>query len=256
MRILTSFISVFSNCRLIFRFLLLISFGPCHSGADDTTCVMMFMQLLLLCLGHCLPGADSQAITAHIGDTVMLPCDGPADTDTKEVDVLWLFGGKPACWFNGNWCETGHYVSRTRLGSIKQNNFSLVITGVRKDDDGVYMCRISHENRQTIRLHVKGDGKQVEAETPPRDIICRPHREREDPPERRTSSQGLLTSGDSSSEVSRWKSMDVMRSLEREGNNNEKLRWEQVLGAVLKAGTGVFYLICTIIAIQLHWSTY
>ncbi|XP_048868467.1 polymeric immunoglobulin receptor-like isoform X24 [Brienomyrus brachyistius] len=40
------------------------------------------------------------------------------------------------------------------------------------------------------------------------------------------------------------------------GRNNEKLRWEQVLGAVLKAGTGVFYLICTIIAIQLHWSTY
>ncbi|XP_048868478.1 polymeric immunoglobulin receptor-like isoform X4 [Brienomyrus brachyistius] len=39
------------------------------------------------------------------------------------------------------------------------------------------------------------------------------------------------------------------------GGNNDKLRWEQVLGAVLKAGTGVFYLICTIIAIQLHWSS-
>ncbi|XP_048866797.1 polymeric immunoglobulin receptor-like isoform X2 [Brienomyrus brachyistius] len=38
--------------------------------------------------------------------------------------------------------------------------------------------------------------------------------------------------------------------------SNEKLRWEQVLDAVLKAGTGVFYLICTIIAIQLHWSSY
>ncbi|XP_072563783.1 polymeric immunoglobulin receptor-like [Paramormyrops kingsleyae] len=40
-----------------------------------------------------------------------------------------------------------------------------------------------------------------------------------------------------------------------EGGNNETERWEQVLGAVLKAGTGVFYLICTIIAIQLHWSS-
>ncbi|XP_048866136.1 polymeric immunoglobulin receptor-like isoform X4 [Brienomyrus brachyistius] len=37
--------------------------------------------------------------------------------------------------------------------------------------------------------------------------------------------------------------------------DNEKLRWEQVLDAVLKAGTGVFYLICTIIAIQLHWTS-
>nr|XP_023685431.1 polymeric immunoglobulin receptor-like [Paramormyrops kingsleyae] len=34
-----------------------------------------------------------------------------------------------------------------------------------------------------------------------------------------------------------------------------QLRWEQILGAVLKAGTGVFYLICTIIAIQLHRSS-
>ncbi|XP_048868475.1 polymeric immunoglobulin receptor-like isoform X2 [Brienomyrus brachyistius] len=39
------------------------------------------------------------------------------------------------------------------------------------------------------------------------------------------------------------------------GGNNDELRWEQVLDAVLKAGTGVFYLICTIIAIQLHFSS-
>ncbi|XP_048868298.1 polymeric immunoglobulin receptor-like isoform X12 [Brienomyrus brachyistius] len=41
----------------------------------------------------------------------------------------------------------------------------------------------------------------------------------------------------------------------KQGGDNEKLRWEQVLDAVLKAGTGVFYLICTIIAIQLHWTS-
>ncbi|XP_048851497.1 polymeric immunoglobulin receptor-like [Brienomyrus brachyistius] len=39
------------------------------------------------------------------------------------------------------------------------------------------------------------------------------------------------------------------------GGSNETERWQQVLGAVLKAGTGVFYLICTIIAIQLHCSS-
>ncbi|XP_048866481.1 CMRF35-like molecule 8 [Brienomyrus brachyistius] len=42
---------------------------------------------------------------------------------------------------------------------------------------------------------------------------------------------------------------------DEEGENNEKQRWEQVLCAVLKAGTGVFYLICTIIAVQLHWNS-
>ncbi|XP_072567596.1 junctional adhesion molecule-like [Paramormyrops kingsleyae] len=159
MGILTSFISIFSNCK------------------------MMFRLLLLLCFGHCLPGADSQGITAHIGDTVMMPCVGPADTDTKEVDVLWLLGGKPACWFkNGSWCETGHYVNRTQLRSIQQNNFSLVINPVKEEDDGVYICRINHKDRQIIRLNIKGDGKREDAETPPGDPVCRPYREREDHP--------------------------------------------------------------------------
>ncbi|XP_072566595.1 polymeric immunoglobulin receptor-like isoform X2 [Paramormyrops kingsleyae] len=40
-----------------------------------------------------------------------------------------------------------------------------------------------------------------------------------------------------------------------ERGNNDKLRWEQVLDAALKAGTGVLYLICTIIATELHWSS-
>ncbi|XP_072566591.1 polymeric immunoglobulin receptor-like isoform X2 [Paramormyrops kingsleyae] len=37
------------------------------------------------------------------------------------------------------------------------------------------------------------------------------------------------------------------------GANDKEQRWGQVLDAALKAGTGVLYLICTIIAIQLNW---
>ncbi|XP_048868615.1 uncharacterized protein LOC125740870 isoform X3 [Brienomyrus brachyistius] len=147
--------------------------------------------LLILCLGHCLPGASSQGIVCHVGDTVTLPCDGPAATDTKEADVLWVFGGRPVCSYkNGSWCEAGHHVNRIRLGSIQQNNFSLAINPVRKDDAGVYMCRINGGDIQTIRLIVDepaGDRKQRDAVMPPGGRpFCRPYREREDPPESKT----------------------------------------------------------------------
>nr|XP_023663124.1 uncharacterized protein LOC111841538 isoform X2 [Paramormyrops kingsleyae] len=141
---------------------------------------MMFRPLLLLCLGHCLPGANSQTIytTGAIGGTVTLRCDGPAATDTKDVHVMWMFGGRPACWFkNGSWCETGHYVNRTRLESIRQNNFSLVINPVRKEDDGVYMCRINHKTIQSIHLNVTGGQTQTTGVTA--DPVCRPYTERE-----------------------------------------------------------------------------
>ncbi|XP_072567776.1 polymeric immunoglobulin receptor-like [Paramormyrops kingsleyae] len=74
-----------------------------------------------------------------------------------------------------------------------------------------------------------------------------------------------LTSGDSGYywcgvEISRGSTVGTRVYLsvpgdDEEGGNNEKQRWEQVLDAALKAGTGVLYLICTIIAIQLHWSS-
>nr|XP_023659791.1 transmembrane domain-containing protein TMIGD3-like isoform X2 [Paramormyrops kingsleyae] len=47
----------------------------------------------------------------------------------------------------------------------------------------------------------------------------------------------------------------VILGHDEDGGNTDKPRWEQVLDAVLKAGTGVLYLICTIITIQLHWSS-
>ncbi|XP_048865991.1 uncharacterized protein LOC125739679 isoform X2 [Brienomyrus brachyistius] len=165
-------------------------------GPDERGGRMMFRFLLILCLGHCLPavlGADSSN-DSHVGDTVMLPCDGPAATDTNEVHVMWMFEGRPACEYeNGTWCEIGHHVNRTRLGSIRQNNFSLVINPVRKEDDGAYVCRINGKVIRIIRLNVDGDGKPEDAVMPPgggrkrRDAgtageVCRPYREREDPP--------------------------------------------------------------------------
>ncbi|XP_072567535.1 uncharacterized protein [Paramormyrops kingsleyae] len=131
---------------------------------------MMFRLLLLLCLGHCLLAVfgANKAIYADVGGTVTLPCDGPAASDTKKV--MWMFDGRPVFWFkNESWCGTGRYVNRTRLGSIEQNNFSLVINPIRKEDAGVYTCRINGEDIQIIRLNFT-------------DTVYRPYREREDPP--------------------------------------------------------------------------
>nr|XP_023658193.1 uncharacterized protein LOC111838940 isoform X2 [Paramormyrops kingsleyae] len=157
---------------------------------------MMVCLLLLLCLGHCLPAVLGVylSIDCHAGGTVMLPCYGEAATDTKEVDVLWKLNGWPACWFkNGEWCENSHLVNRAQLGSIRQNNFSLIINTVRNEDEGVYTCEISEDKKQTIHLVVKGDWKREDAETPPGDPACRPYREREDPPGASSGGNSVVT---------------------------------------------------------------
>nr|XP_023667351.1 uncharacterized protein LOC111843759 [Paramormyrops kingsleyae] len=145
---------------------------------------MMFRLLLLLCLGLCLPavlGVDSY-ISASIGESVTLPCDEPTAIDTKEA-LTWMCNGRHVSSFkNGSWCESHHYVNRTRLGSIQQNNVSLIINPVRKEDQGDYTCRINYNEIRSIRLNVKGGRKRKDAEMPPGDPACRPYREREDPP--------------------------------------------------------------------------
>ncbi|XP_048865998.1 uncharacterized protein LOC125739680 isoform X2 [Brienomyrus brachyistius] len=153
-------------------------------GPDERGWRMMFRLLLILCLGHCLPavlGADS-SFNCHIRHTVTLPCDEPAATE--EVVVLWMFEGKLACSYkNGNQCEFGHYVNRTQLGSIRQNNFSLVINHVKKEDEGEYECRINDKLIRITRLNVDGGRKPEDAVMPPGDQKCRPYSMREDPPE-------------------------------------------------------------------------
>nr|XP_023666663.1 uncharacterized protein LOC111843362 isoform X2 [Paramormyrops kingsleyae] len=168
-------------------------------GPDERGGRMMFRLLLLLYLGHCLPGADSEAIYADVGDTVMLPCYGAAATDIKEVNVLWKLNGKPACWdINGTWCENSHLVNRTQLGSIRQNNFSLIINTVRNEDEGVYTCEISEDKKQTIHLVVKGSRQRRDAvKRADSEPFCNPSRAREDTPgsetkEKQVSNENLL----------------------------------------------------------------
>nr|XP_023690129.1 uncharacterized protein LOC111855398 [Paramormyrops kingsleyae] len=169
-------------------------------------CRMVAWLLLVLSFALCVPlvlEADS-AIVCHTGDTVTLSCPGRLLNDTEEL--LWMFKGKPAFSYgNGSLCETGRYVSRTSIGSIQQNNFSLDITNISKEDAGVYTCRISGdtEHIRSISLIVNDsqahadsaasvplcltdtetDREQRAAGTQHGDRpVCRPYREREDPP--------------------------------------------------------------------------
>ncbi|XP_048851434.1 sodium channel subunit beta-3-like [Brienomyrus brachyistius] len=121
------------------------------------SCRVKVWVLLVVCVGHCFPvvlGTDL-AIEAHTGETVTLRCDGRTLKDTEELQ--WMFKSQPASSYaNGTLCEAGHHINRTWLGSIQQNNFSLLITDVTKEDDGVYTCRISGHTGdiQSIRLIV------------------------------------------------------------------------------------------------------
>ncbi|XP_072563594.1 uncharacterized protein [Paramormyrops kingsleyae] len=165
-------------------------------------CRMVAWLLLVLSFALCVPlvlEADS-AIVCHTGDTVTLSCPGRLLNDTEEL--LWMFKGKPAFSYgNGSLCETGRYVSRTSIGSIQQNNFSLDITNISKEDAGVYTCRISGdtEHIRSISLIVNDtetDREQRAAGTQHGDRpVCRPYREREDPPGEREDPPGASSGG-------------------------------------------------------------
>ncbi|XP_048853914.1 uncharacterized protein LOC125721832 isoform X4 [Brienomyrus brachyistius] len=127
------------------------------------------VRLLLLCLVPHRPAAFGTDLFVDVspGKTVTLPCDGPAVNDTNEVQVLWEFEGMTVSSFkNGTLCEHPDFVNRTRLGSIQQNNFSLVINGARLQDAGWYKCLINGAITQWNHLSVGGGRKQRDAETP------------------------------------------------------------------------------------------
>ncbi|XP_048883124.1 uncharacterized protein LOC125749682 [Brienomyrus brachyistius] len=131
---------------------------------------LVIKLLLVLWLVQYLQFVLATDIETHLGKTVTLPCDGPIGEVSEEVDVLWQFNGMPAARFhNGTWCEHGDFVGRTQLGSIRQNNFSLVINNVRLEDQGEYRCQINSKETQRFHLFVKNQGSRV----------CRPYREKQ-----------------------------------------------------------------------------
>ncbi|XP_048853918.1 uncharacterized protein LOC125721833 isoform X3 [Brienomyrus brachyistius] len=143
-----------------------------------------------------LDGCIAQSTTVEVvdvspGKTVALPCDGGTDKDTNQVQVLWIFGLITVSSFkNGTLCEHPPFINRTRLGSIRQNNFSLVINDARLQDAGCYKCLINGAVMQRIRLSVEGGRKQRDAETPSKEnLVCKPYEDKdkevpdENPPE-------------------------------------------------------------------------
>uniref|UniRef100_A0A3B3QN28 Ig-like domain-containing protein n=1 Tax=Paramormyrops kingsleyae TaxID=1676925 RepID=A0A3B3QN28_9TELE len=117
----------------------------------------MVALLLILCLLHHLPAVFGANLYACPGETVTLPCDGPADKDTNVVDMLWKFGSMTICSFKNGISKFEHrdFVNRTQLGSIRQSNFSLVINRVIVQDHGGYKCLINDKVIQRNNLFVR-----------------------------------------------------------------------------------------------------
>ncbi|XP_048853915.1 uncharacterized protein LOC125721833 isoform X1 [Brienomyrus brachyistius] len=151
------------------------------------------VRLLLLCLIQHLPAAFGTDLFVAVspGATATLPCDGPAVNDTNEVEVVWESKGMTVSSFkNGTLCEHPDFVNRTQLGSIQQNNFSLVINDARLQDGGWYKCLINGAITQWNHLSVGGGRKQRDAETSSKgNLVCKPYEDKdkevpdENPPE-------------------------------------------------------------------------
>ncbi|XP_072566572.1 CMRF35-like molecule 8 isoform X2 [Paramormyrops kingsleyae] len=179
------------------------------------------MLLFLLIAG--LTGADSVSTVSRVsawrGGSVTIPC---FYGDRYKTHVKY--------WCRGDYrdaCTPIVHSDSPQEGKVSirddpdQRVFTLTINNLTAGDSGYYSCgvKISVDSDAGASLYLS------------------------------------VTNGSPELSVDKQEVTVVILGHDEDGGNTDKPRWEQVLDAVLKAGTGVLYLICTIIAIQLHWSS-
>ncbi|XP_023646336.2 polymeric immunoglobulin receptor-like [Paramormyrops kingsleyae] len=160
---------------------------------------------------------DKQEMTGVEGDSVSVQCR----YEYYYRELSWCkMGG--SCASEGSGSLDGRPVLIT--DDTVNKVFSVTMRGLERKDTGWYWC---DNGNQQIPVHI-------------------------------TVSQRTTTTTSTEQTIRASATKRVLQTVsvhDEEGGNNEKQKWEQVLDAALKAGTGVLYLICTIIAIQLHWSS-
>ncbi|XP_072566568.1 polymeric immunoglobulin receptor-like [Paramormyrops kingsleyae] len=162
---------------------------------------------------------DKQEVVDVEGDSVSVQCHYTDDS----AEVKWCkAGGSCAAMTSGSLDGRPVLIRDDRVNGV----FTVTMRGLERKDTGWYWCAAG--NLQ-IPVHITVS-QRVTATTSTKETI--------------------MASASSTEMVPQT----VSAHDEEEGNDKNQ-KWEQVLDAVLKAGTGVFYLICTIIAIELHCSS-
>ncbi|XP_072566678.1 polymeric immunoglobulin receptor-like [Paramormyrops kingsleyae] len=162
-------------------------------------------------------------VTVHSGGSVIIPC--PYDGKYKTSVKYWCRGSD---WSSCTPIVRTDSPQKKDEVSIRDDSkkqvFNVTMNNLKTGDSGYYWCGVDTSRGSAVGTRVY---LSVTEETT-------------------TASAAVSTTK---------MVLQTVSVHDEEGGNNEKQKWEQVLDAALKAGTGVLYLICTIIAIQLHCST-
>ncbi|XP_066579733.1 uncharacterized protein LOC136771365 isoform X2 [Amia ocellicauda] len=93
-----------------------------------------------LILSVALSSAVSVTVSVTVGDSVTLPCDGSAHTDT--VQMYWQTPGRLVCVSSSGRCEaqTGFEGRVEFAGAVESGDFSLTIHSTQLSDEDLYEC--------------------------------------------------------------------------------------------------------------------
>ncbi|KAI5094407.1 hypothetical protein C0J45_16131 [Silurus meridionalis] len=115
-------------------------------------CLYLLSVVFQMAAGCALFDKNLTEITQHKGRSVLLPCSC-SDLHSKPQKFTWM------TFRTGHWTEVlndEHYRGRYQLfNNISPANLSLLISDLREEDEGDYMCSTEKEHRD-ITLYVKG----------------------------------------------------------------------------------------------------
>ncbi|XP_049341448.1 cell surface A33 antigen-like [Astyanax mexicanus] len=94
-------------------------------------------------------------ITAHTGESVLLPCSC-TDLNSTPDTFSWRKYNTISDRYEEISSESDQYRNRVQLfNNLSPANLSLLISHLTEEDDGVYRCKVKHGELRDIRLTVK-----------------------------------------------------------------------------------------------------
>ncbi|XP_066527608.1 polymeric immunoglobulin receptor-like [Hoplias malabaricus] len=95
--------------------------------------------------------------TKSPGESVLLPCPCPSDSNIKPRTVKWSFSKEEGSEQTPVSNDTGSYSGRVwTFDQEKSRNFSLLVSDLTKEDSGEYICTVYEDNPPGVYLEVKG----------------------------------------------------------------------------------------------------
>ncbi|XP_067231633.1 polymeric immunoglobulin receptor-like [Chanodichthys erythropterus] len=115
-------------------------------------CFCVFLLMLHFTEGCQLSGYRESKVTGYTGGSVLLPCSCTDPQSTVKFTWLVLHGSQRNEVFKNE-----NYKGRWKLfNESSPANLSLLISDLRKEDEGSYRCEILGRNYTDIRVNIKG----------------------------------------------------------------------------------------------------